>query len=157
MTIATEPPLPVDLDGCLARVFGRATDPMPELERRALAELADQSVIVWEGDATTFQFTYVSASAERLLGYPRSRWTSEENFWSDVVIHPDDRDEALAYCALATGKNQDHAFIYRAITATGEIVHLHDIVRVVLGPRGVASRLRGVMIVVPVRDATAEA
>lgn len=141
--------LSADLDDRLSRIFGRATDAMPELERRAQEELPEHEVIVWEGDATTFQFLYVSASAEDLLGYPRTRWTQEMSFWTDVVVHPEDRDDAVAYCALCTGKNQDHAFVYRAVAADGTVVVLQDIVRVVIGRRGVASRLRGVMIVVP--------
>ena len=31
--------------------------------------------IVWEADAQTFQFTFVSPQAERILGYPCSQWT----------------------------------------------------------------------------------
>ena len=32
--------------------------------------------IVWEADAETFAFTYVSPQAERILGYPLARWTA---------------------------------------------------------------------------------
>jgi PAS domain S-box-containing protein len=34
--------------------------------------------------------TFVSAFAERLLGYPLRRWTDTAHFWLDI-IHPDDR------------------------------------------------------------------
>lgn len=149
MPTPTLSPLASDLRGRLARIFGRATDPMVELERRAHAELPDHEVVVWEGDATTFGFTYVSPSAERLFGYPVGRWTEDERFWADVIVHPEDRDEAIAFYALATGRNQGHTCNVRAVTASGEVLTLHDVVRVVLGRRGVASRLRGVMIVVP--------
>lgn len=149
MSIAADLLPDADLDERLDRVFGDPADPMPLLERRARAEFPGREVIVWEGDAATFQFTYASPSAERLLGYPLRRWTQEASFWADVVVHPDDRDEAIAYCALATGKNQDHAFAYRAVTATGETLTLHDVVRVVVGRRGVATHLRGVMLTLP--------
>src|SRR5829696_9034061 len=43
--------------------------------------------IVWEADAQTFQFTFVSEKAERLLGYPIAQWTSDPNFWRSHV-HP---------------------------------------------------------------------
>ena len=33
--------------------------------------------IVWEIDARTFQFSFVSKKAERLLGYPVERWLHE--------------------------------------------------------------------------------
>lgn len=149
MSVSLALEIDADLADRLTRIFGHASDPMPEIERRAYEELPDTDVIVWEGDATTFHFLYVSASAERVLGYPSTRWTTEERFWSDVVVHPEDRDDAVAYCALCTGKGQDHAFIYRAVAADGRIVVLHDVVRVVLGRRRVASHLRGIMIAVP--------
>lgn len=101
---------------------------------------------MWEGDAQTFQFSFVSDSAERILGYPVSRWTKEPTFWADIVVHPDDRSDAIAFCALATGKCRDHNFVYRALSADGRIVVLHDIVKVILGPKRIARTLRGIML-----------
>src|SRR5690348_16512704 len=46
--------------------------------------------IVWEADADTFRFTFVSDKAERLLGYPSSNWIDDPSFWSEH-IHPEDR------------------------------------------------------------------
>jgi PAS domain S-box-containing protein len=119
---------------------------MPDLEARAARFLPNQRAIVWEGDAATFQFTFVSRSAEDVLGYPASRWTTEPTFWADIVVHPRDRNDAIAYCALATGQGRDHDFVYRAVAADGRVVWLHDVVRVVMGPKGVAQRLRGIML-----------
>lgn len=100
--------------------------------------------IVWEADAQTFQFSYVSAMAERLLGYPRSQWTTEPTFWQDH-IHPEDRREALSFCALYTAENRDHEFEYRMIAADGREVWLRDIVTVVM-EGGQRVKLRGLMI-----------
>ena len=112
----------------------------------ALADLVDTvDAILWEGDAKTFQFTFVSQAAERILGYPVARWY-EPNFWADVIVHPEDRDDAVAYCALATGQGRDHTFEYRARAADGRLVWLRDIVRVVPGAKGVPESLRGVMV-----------
>lgn len=138
-----------DLAHRLDRVFGSPADPMPDVEARARALLPEHDAIVWEGDAATFQFGYVGAAAERVLGHPRTRWTEEPTFWADVVVHPDDRDDAVAYCALCTGKNEDHDFTYRALAADGRTVRLHDVVRVIVGERGIATRLRGIMFEVP--------
>ena len=52
-------------------------------------------VIMWQADASTCRFTYVSQEAEVLFGYPLARWTTEPTFWSDH-IHPDDRQRAVA-------------------------------------------------------------
>jgi hypothetical protein len=54
--------------------------------------------------------------------------------------------EAVAYCALATGQCRDHDFVYRAVARAGRVVRLHDVVRVYIGSKGVADRIRGVMI-----------
>ena len=46
-------------------------------------------IYFWEADARTFQFTYVSEQAERLLGYPLAQWFTLD-FWVNH-LHPDDR------------------------------------------------------------------
>lgn len=125
--------------------FGSSDEPITAVENRTPSELSDRA-IVWEGNAQTFQFSYVSPSAERLLGYPAERWTTEPTFWADLVIMPADRDDAVAYCALATTKRADHVFEYRARHANGSTVWLRDYVTVVVGPRGLARSLRGIMV-----------
>lgn len=130
------------------QVLGSPGEPLEAVERRAAALLAGARWLVWEGDASTFEFSYVSDSAAEILGYPVERWTGEPTFWADVVVDPEDRDDAIAFCAVATGQGKDHEFRYRARAASGETVHLHDAVQVVLGKRSVPERLRGIMVVV---------
>jgi hypothetical protein len=62
------------------------------------------------------------------------------------VVHPGDASDAVAYCALATAQGRDHDFQYRARTADGHTVLLHDVVHVIKGHLGVASKLRGIMV-----------
>lgn len=57
--------------------------------------------------------------------------------------------------ARATGQCRDHDFEYRACTSTGEVVRLHDVVIVLRGLRGVAERLRGVMLPRPEAESSA--
>src|SRR5262245_56845707 len=56
-----------------------------ELEQKALAALGQSerrfkdlvqslNAIVWEADATSFDFTFVSEQAEAILGYPVAQW-----------------------------------------------------------------------------------
>lgn len=144
--VATEVLRDPALSHHLGRVFGRFSDPMTLVERRAQELLPELRTIVWEGDPETFQFSYVGQSAEDILGYPARRWTTEPTFWADTVVHEDDRRDAVAYCALATGKCKDHDFVYRAVAADGRVVWLHDVVRVCRSPSGIAERLRGIMI-----------
>jgi PAS domain S-box-containing protein len=102
--------------------------------------------IIWEMDATTWQFTFVSDRAEDLLGYPISDWLNQPNFWQNRLLHPEDRDWCLHFCTSATQEGRDHEFQYRAVAANGQIVWLKDVVRVVCNDRGCPQLLRGVMI-----------
>lgn len=98
--------------------------------------------IVWEADGETFQFTFVSPQAEKILGYPIAKWL-EPNFWRDHT-HPDDADWCSAFCVDSTRQRQDHEFEYRMIAADGGVVWLHDIVSVKEEKSG-ALYLRGIM------------
>ncbi|MGH7742990.1 MAG: GAF domain-containing protein, partial [Candidatus Eiseniibacteriota bacterium] len=133
----------------------RAHQHSEEELRRAQAHLHDLveglNVIVWEADADTLQFTYVSRHAEALLGYPVTQWLQEPDFWM-AHIHPDDRASALALCRRAIAQGQDHGFEYRALAADGRVVWLRDIVRAVPAAAG-PQRLRGVMVDVTDRKA----
>jgi PAS domain S-box-containing protein len=100
--------------------------------------------IVWEADASSFQFSFVSQQAERILGYPVKRWLSEPTFWKDH-LHPDDREWAVQLCVTATAEQRDHDFEYRMLAADGSVVWLRDLVTVVVEADR-ATRLRGVML-----------
>ena len=129
----------------LSQIFEN-DDLIEVVQVRADQILAGQQFILWEGNAQTCQFSYVSKSAEAILGYPCSRWTSEPSFWADVVVAPCHKRDAVAYCALATGQGRDHDFEYLARTADGRLVSLFDAVKVVIGTRGIPVRLRGIMM-----------
>src|SRR3989338_7807421 len=86
--------------------------------------------IVWEANPATFQFTFVSNQAGRLLGYPVGQWLSEPAFWKDH-LHPDDRDQAVSYCMTSTAEGRSHEFEYRMIAADGRFVWLRYIVSVI--------------------------
>ena len=109
---------------------------------RSLVQELD--AIFWEGDPVTFQFSFVSQRAEKLLGYPVEDW-KKPNFWADK-IHPDDRHWAVDFCVQCTRKGQDHAFEYRMLAADGRVVWLRDVVYVIRDDNGVPIRLRGVMV-----------
>jgi PAS domain S-box-containing protein len=100
--------------------------------------------IVWEADARTFQFSFVSRQAERLLGYPLDRWLTEPDFWKKHV-HPDDLGWAVEFCVNATREQRAHDFEYRMLAADGRILWLRDIVSVVVED-GQATKLRGIMV-----------
>ncbi len=112
--------------------------------------------IIWEADARTFRFTFVSRQAERLLGYPVEAWLSEPDFWVRH-IHPDDRDRAVRFCQTATEEGRDHSFDYRLMAADGREVWFYDTVRVVADAAGRPTRLQGLMVDITERKRLEEA
>ncbi len=111
--------------------------------------------IVWEADAQTWRFSFVSKQAERLLGYPIDRWLTEPTFWVDH-IHPDDQTWAVACCAEAIKEKRSHEFVYRMIAADGRIVWLRDIVTAIV-ENDHAIKLLGVMVDMTQRKRVEEA
>jgi two-component system cell cycle sensor histidine kinase/response regulator CckA len=99
--------------------------------------------IVWEANAETFDFKFVSKKAETLLGFPVGNWY-EKDFWANQ-IHPDDRERAVSFCVAATARGEDHQFEYRMICADGSIIWLKDLVTHVVADDG-TKLLRGVML-----------
>jgi PAS domain S-box-containing protein len=114
--------------------------------RRQYEELVEGvDAILWESD-TVNGFTFVSRHAEAMLGYPVERWLEEPRFWSDELLHPDDRQQALDFCFSSTAEGRDHDFEYRAIRADGEAVWVRELVRVEPAVDGEPTRLRGLIV-----------
>ena len=101
--------------------------------------------IVWELDAGTGRFTFVSDPAERLLGYPVQRWYDEPAFWRDVLLHPDDRADARRRVedALARRAETLHT-VHRVLRPDGAVRWLDSHGRFVYDGDGNALRLVGV-------------
>ncbi|MDQ6718764.1 MAG: PAS domain S-box protein [Gemmatimonadota bacterium] len=105
--------------------------------------LSDLSAVVWEMDPSTWEFTYVSRYAERLLGFPIERWRTP-GFWADR-LHPDDRPDTLASCERAIESGEDHFLEYRMIAADGHTVWVRDSVRVCTDADGRANLVTGIL------------
>jgi PAS domain S-box-containing protein len=125
-----------------ARIVREAVETTEERYRDLVEQLG---AVFWEADTSNRGFTFVSRGAERLLGYPRERWLSDPDFWLSTV-HPDDRAQASAAWerARALGGGADQ-FEFRAVTAAGRVVWLHQRVHVHSRDSG-SSRLLGVML-----------
>ncbi len=142
-----------DAEGAIEGLLGLTRDVTDR--RRAAAALEQsraqyaglvQSIdgIVWEADAESLQFTFVSERADRILGYPVATWLSEPDFWPNH-IHPEDRDHVVRSCLSSTRRGEDHVLEYRMVAADGRAVWLRDIVAYVEEPGGRAL-LRGIMV-----------
>lgn len=90
------------------------------LRYRDLVEGLD--AIVWEADAETWQFTFVSQWAKTLLGYPLERWLQKPNFWIDL-IHPEDREQTVRACKTVSAQHAVR-FEHRALASDGRVVWL---------------------------------
>jgi PAS domain S-box-containing protein len=126
-----------------------------QAEQRFHDILQGLHAIVWEADAQTWLFTFVSQRATEILGYPVEQWLTQPNFWVDH-IHPEDRERSVAYCQQCTSQGLDHEFEYRAVAADGRIVWLQDIVHVVQDADGRVRQLRGVMVDISAHKQAAE-
>jgi hypothetical protein len=100
--------------------------------------------IVWECNAQTLEFTFISKKVEDILGYSAEEWISHPTFWLEH-IYPEDKESTLQYRFGKNNQNLNHDFEYRMIAKDGSIVWLRDIVNVIV-ENGKASTLRGIMI-----------
>lgn len=121
-----------------------------ETEHRDNVAKLDQVIQVlngfaWEFDPGAGAFTYVSPRAKELLGYPVSTWIGDPDFFPSI-IHPEDRESVLSFCAFETAAGSDHTMTYRMLAADGAFRWVRDIVYLARDDAGVVSHLRGLMI-----------
>ena len=135
-----------------AEALKRSREELRESREHFRLLVETTNVIPWEVDAKTFQYTYMGPQAEKLLGYPASKWY-EEDFWPSL-IHEEDRDEVVKTCKEATSALIDHELEYRMISKDGKVVWIYEMVTVI-SENGKAKTLRGFMIDVTERK-TAE-
>jgi PAS domain S-box-containing protein len=112
--------------------------------------------IVWEADPSTGRYTFVSRRAEELLGYPVARWLEDPEFWV-TLLHPDDREAAVAACRSVRARTSGHNCEYRAVAADGHEVWLRDVGYVVRAAGEASRRSRGMIIDVTERHYLDEA
>ncbi|MCC7397702.1 MAG: PAS domain S-box protein, partial [Planctomycetes bacterium] len=105
--------------------------------------VAGLNCIVWEADARSFQMTFVSEAAERMLGYAPAQWL-QQDFW-ESKLHPDDRHRVVASCRESSAALRTNTLEYRMIAGDGRVVWLRDHVTVV-GEHGEPRTLRGIVV-----------
>jgi PAS domain S-box-containing protein len=121
----------------------RAEEALEQIMHRYKDLIDSINGMVWEADASTTQFTFMSRQAEAILGYPVEQWLSSPTFWVDH-IHPEDRNWAPQYCHEEVRKHRAHTFEYRMLAADGRTVWIRDLVSVLV-EKGRVTKLRGIM------------
>jgi PAS domain S-box-containing protein len=127
-----------------ATALVRAVSLAVDSERRFHNLVQRLDAIVWEADPASFQFTFVSRHAERLLGYSPEQWLGTD-FWVRH-IHPDDRRRALVHCRKAVTEGEDQELEYRMTAADGRTVWFRDLIHVEQDESGRTARLSGLLI-----------
>ena len=84
----------------------------------------------YEVDPPKVRLEYVSPRTADIMGFPRSMWDEEPDRWFEAM-HPDDRSGFGEAVDRSRRTGEPWAHDYRMITATGQIVWLHDTGRVV--------------------------
>lgn len=122
-----------------------ATGALRHSETRLRELVDDVGAIVWEADYPCITFSYVSAEAEAILGYPVSDWETKPNFWCSL-IHLDETKEVVSYCNAQTMQSIDHDMEYRLKAADGQYRWIKEIVHVVTNEEDKPIKVRGLMI-----------
>jgi PAS domain S-box-containing protein len=129
--------LPVDPeDERLARI--RAEDEAEVL--RGL--LRGIELIVWEADARTGRYWYISPRAEELLGYPVESWIEEPGFWCEIV-HGDDRPLAEAQRSRCLREGRGGELEYRVVAADGRVIWFRESMTIEGDGEGRSYAIRG--------------
>ncbi len=104
-----------------------------EVREKELARISQKKIetlinsldaIVWEADAGTFRFCYVSSQSARILGYTPEEWLASETFWADH-LHPED-GWAVGYCMEMVARLETYQFDYRMLAADGRTVWIRE-------------------------------
>ena len=119
-------------------------EPVSELARlRGLVDGLD--AVIWEADASTGTFTFVSEGVRNVLGFAASEWLASPTFWAEH-IHPEERRIVVGEFMRAATQAIAHDLEYRFLTGRGEYAWIRDVGHVVTDEHGVPRLVRGFMI-----------
>ena len=113
--------------------------------RRVRSLIADLDGIVWEADARTMLFTFVSGGSTEILGFTPQEWLAAPAFWADH-IHADDRERVIAQFVRSATAGWSFDTQYRFLAKDGSLVWLRDLGHVVRDVEGRPTLVRGLMV-----------
>jgi PAS domain S-box-containing protein len=117
-----------------------------QIKYRTLIDSVDG--IVWESDIDS-HFTFVSAQAVKLLGYPTRDWINNPEFLIEH-IHENDRNRFVDNYKEMTRVKKDHELEYRMIDIKGNTIWVRDIISVVVKVDEVIG-FRGILVDISAR------
>jgi PAS domain S-box-containing protein len=137
-------------NGASAHVLGEREfeENRREQERLRLSKLKFETLvnsidgIVWECDAHTFHFSFVSQQSVRILGYTPEQWTCEPDFWRSK-LHPEDA-WAYEHARTMVSRKEPYQFDYRMIAADDRTVWIRESAATLVDKNGDPMLVRGV-------------
>ena len=134
--------------------FPPMVNPGSEL-RRVRSLIADLDAVVWEADARTTLFTFVSEGVQDILGYTPQEWLAESNFWADHIV-VEDREPVLRRFVRAITEGGKLDVEYRFHAKDDSVVWLRDLAHVVKDVHGTPVLIRGLMVEITKQKSTEE-
>ena len=114
----------------------RVADAMKRAEDRYRTLVEQLPVAVYiDGLDDRASTLYISPQIERLIGYTSDEWEHDPELWPRL-LHPDDRERALAAQVRHNETGQAFREEYRLIAKDGSVVWIRDEAVVVRGPDG---------------------
>ncbi|MBS1958269.1 MAG: response regulator [Bdellovibrionales bacterium] len=116
-----------------------------QLEQKRYLDLVEgiNHGIVWSADLESLAISFVSPSAESILGFPVEHWFTENSFFIDRT-HPDDRKKVLDAFRWLKTRGKDIDLDHRFISANGKEVWVHTGLR--LGQNETGLEVRGLSV-----------
>lgn len=122
------PAIERELRDCGIRHARRKTEQsLRESEQRYAALIQSIHGIVWEAKNLPGVYTFASARAETILGFPLRRWCDEDTFWLNN-IHPEDRTWVIQEYARHIAQEKPFQLEYRRTNYSGETIWIRDVV-----------------------------
>jgi PAS domain S-box-containing protein len=114
-------------------------------QRRTRDLIAGLDGIVWEADAGSHAWLFVSSAVTQILGYTPGEWLAQPTFWADH-LHTDDRERAVGEFIRAATHGTSFDVEYRIFARDGRTVWVRDLGHVVTDEEGRPALLRGLMV-----------
>jgi len=99
--------------------------------------------------------TYVSPQIEEILGYSQQEYIEDPQLW-EHILHPDDREEAMATYLRGRESGGPFVFEYRLLARDGRTVWFRDSAIVLTDAQGRPEHIQGVMLDITERKAAEE-
>jgi len=115
-----------------------------ESEKRFRDLVDGLDAIVWEADADTKRFSFISQQVEKLFQYSINDWLSAADFFKEQIF-PDDREKVLEAYNKSIGMETDCQLEYRRVSKNGSIIWVRDNIRII-NVEAKKKQLRGVFV-----------